>query len=286
MSSRRESMKALYRSTHHDETPALRSTSSGESDIPSGSSSRRRHAPPKTKSGLEAGALAAVMDRRAPPTRSRSTDSAHLVTPEPDSPLEQSLSVSSHDGSNEHDAKWLERRQHKQDQIMTLAHDVKERFADAREQEYNASLMNNNNNNSADGLNFANEDDDNDDDQPMAMRTKKTVLEQLKKVANKTGAGARSLGKGTVNAIHDPKLAAKRLGHLSKDVGKATIKTALDPSKLAKGAKNVTVRGGQPKKLSIVTRRLGGMGFWQFPSLGCFSLSITRTQPFWTVFGF
>ena len=123
---------------------------------------------------------------------------------------------------------------------MTLAHDVKERFADAREkqeeQEYTANAMNN----SADRLDFA---DDGDDDQPMAMRTKKTVLEQLKKVANKTGAGARSLGKGTVNAIHDPKLAAKRLGHLSKDVGKATIKTALDPSKLAKGAKNVTVRG-------------------------------------------
>lgn len=257
MSSRRESMKALYRS-NHDESPGLQPTNSADNLI-SRSSTRRRHAPAKTSSGLEAGALAAVMDRRHGPTRSRSTDSAHLIAPTPaDSSIEPSLSLSSHDGSSEHDPKWLERRQHKQDQIMTLAHDVKERFADAREkqeeQEYNSNVMNS----SADLLDFGDEEDD---DQPMAMRSKKTVLQQLKKVANKTGAGARSLGKGTVNAIHDPKLAAKRLGHLSKDVGKATIKTALDPSKLAKGAKNVTVRGPTKTFLGALGDRLSHTSF-------------------------
>lgn len=239
-SSRRESMKALYRTTGNlDEASSspqlLTSIGKGADGDSTSTVPRQRPRPQRAASGLEAGALSSVIMDRRPPTRSRSTDSANLFS------TQEGNNEDSDDEQNQpHDPKWLQRRQSKQDEIMTLAQDVKERFADAREKqeelEYNATTSG--------GGASGNVDDDleDDDDQPMAMRTKKTVLEQIKKVANKTGAGARSLGKGTVNAIHDPKLAAKRLGHLSKDVGKATIKTALDPSKLAKGAKNMTVR--------------------------------------------
>ncbi len=242
MSSRRESMKALYRSNQDELTSTSRSISSTSKIVSEGESNsgtpRPRPRPQRAASGLEAGALSAVMMDRRPPTRSRSSDSTQLLTP-----IDDTNENSDQEQSKPQDAKWLERRQNKQDEIMTLAHDVKERFADAREKQEDLDYAASREIGTASsGDNFGNfNDDDDDDDQPMAMRTKKTVLEQLKKVANKTGAGARSLGKGTVNAIHDPKLAAKRLGHLSKDVGKATIKTALDPSKLAKGAKNMTV---------------------------------------------
>lgn len=193
--------------------------------------------------------MAAVMvDRQRPPMRSKSTDSIGLggvqaaTTKTTSSSLDDGIGSSHHGerGGDEEvvDPKWLERRANKQSEIMTLAHDVKERFYEARERQEELEYAQSHVHSSTDGVNG----DLDDDDQPMAMRTKKTVLEQLKKVANKTGAGARSFGKGTVNAINDPKLAAKRFGHLSKDVGKATIKTALDPKKMAKATKNVTVR--------------------------------------------
>jgi hypothetical protein len=143
------------------------------------------------------------------------------------------------------DAKWLERRATKMEEIMALAHTVKERFEEEREAKETAP-----NHLDATGSNNSttknNDGDEDDEDQPMAFRAKKTMLQQLAKGVQKTGKGARSLGKGTVNAIHDPKLAAKRLGHLSKDVGMATVKTAMDPKKMAigaaMGAKKVTVR--------------------------------------------
>lgn len=197
-----------------------------------------RHRPParprptRTKSGLEGAGLTAVLERhrRPPPNRSKSTDSAKLFSGDGMEPTDED-----HITSTEHDEKWLERRKNKMDEIMTLAQDVKERFVEERERQeehdYHVAQQ-------GDGHGV---DLGDDDDQPMAMRTKKTLLEQVKKVATKTGGGMRSLGKGTVNAIHDPKLAAKRFGHLSKDVGKATVKTALDPKKMAKGATKLTV---------------------------------------------
>lgn len=260
MSARRESMKALYRAnpTSSDvgggglqrrnsvdrglglglDNSASDLEGSGSGMNLNSASDGTRHRPParprptRTKSGLEGAGLTAVMERhrRPPPNRSKSTDSAKLFSGDGMEPTDED-----HITSTEHDEKWLERRKNKMDEIMTLAQDVKERFVEERERQeehdYHVAQQ-------GDGHGV---DLGDDDDQPMAMRTKKTLLEQVKKVATKTGGGMRSLGKGTVNAIHDPKLAAKRFGHLSKDVGKATVKTALDPKKMAKGATKLTM---------------------------------------------
>jgi len=143
---------------------------------------------------------------------------------------------------SEQNAKWLERRATKMDEIMAHAHSLKDRFEGEREAREGTSKIDGDEDedNSKDG-----DDDQGDEDQPTATQEKKTILQQLAEGVQKTGKGARSLGKGTVNAIQDPKLAAKRLGHLSKDVGMATVKTAMDPKKMAieaaKGAKKVTV---------------------------------------------
>jgi hypothetical protein len=236
-SARRESMRALYRVEEPGKGLGLDSSNSdldnSASELNDGSAPRRRppartRPPTRTRSGLEGAGLSGVMDRqRRPPMRSKSTDSANLFSPQEDK-------VASDDELEQQDPKWLEKRKNKMDEIMSLAQDVKERFVEERERQEELEIHAAN---QGDGTGEV----EDDDDQPMAMRTKKTALEKLKKVATKTGGGMRSLGKGTVNAIHDPKLAAKRFGHLSKDVGKATVKTALDPKKMAKGAKKVTV---------------------------------------------
>lgn len=221
----------LPASSSHDASFANLGLDAETSDaIPKGSESGggRRSRLERAKSGLEVGALGGGLGR--PPARSRSDDSLPGAPP-----------ASSEDDKTPRktDRKWLERRANKQSEILSIAHDVRDRFEEDRERHEMEEQMGNKNF-APDELGGQGEAGD-DDDQPMAMRTKKTALQQLKKVVNKTGAGARSLGKGTVNAINDPKLAAKRFGHLSKDVGKATIKTALDPKKMAKGAKSVTV---------------------------------------------
>jgi len=231
-----------------------------------------RALPPRTMSGLEAGPLLAmaVAATASTPNRTRSLDSTASRT------LSTSTVGSSHrssyvdtssddddhdlddddddDADDEHagqtstnarpiqDSKWLERRASKMEEIVALAQSVKERFEEERESKESAPNPETTN---YDHNSKNNDDDDGDEDQPMAFRAKKTMLQQIAKGVQMTGNGVRSCGKGTVNAIHDPKLAAKRLGHLSKDVGKATVKTAMDPKKMAlgaaKGAKKVTV---------------------------------------------
>ena len=279
LQSKRESMKAIYRTSPDDHK--IRSTtfsqgiggiSASTSDQESAIACRPRPAralPPRTMSGLEAGPLLAMAGAAAAltPNRTKSLDSTGSRT------LSTSTVGSSHrssymdtssdddahdldDEDDEHagptssnarsiqDAKWLERRASKMEEIMALAQSVKERFEEERESKESAP---NPETTSYDHNSKNDNDDDGDEDQPMTFRAKKTMLQQIAKGVQITGNGVRSLGKGTVNAIQDPKLAAKRLGHLSKDVGKATVKTAMDPKKMAlgaaKGAKKVTVSG-------------------------------------------
>ena len=281
LQNKRESMKAIYRTSPDDHK--IRSTTTSSHGIGNSSSSSggqasaavgrprpARALPPRTMSGLEAGPLLAMAGAAtaSTPNRTRSLDSTASLTHSTRSTVGSShrssytdtSSDDDHDGHDDEeedgedsaptptnarsiqDAKWLERRASKMEEIMALAQSVKERFEEERESKesvpnpdtvgYDHNSKNNN-------------DDDGDEDQPMAFRAKKTMLQQIAKGVQMTGNGVRSLGKGTVNAIQDPKLAAKRFGHLSKDVGKATVKTAMDPKKMAlgaaKGAKKVTV---------------------------------------------
>eukprot|EP00934_Nitzschia_sp_Nitz4_P004138 Nitzschia sp. Nitz4//scaffold103_size77763//9784//11634//NITZ4_005439-RA/size77763-snap-gene-0.51-mRNA-1//1//CDS//3329532310//4128//frame0 len=220
------------------------STDHSESSTPSRPSLAR------TMSGLEGGALNAVILQRQAPQRTKSGDSL----------------AGANGGAG--DKRWLDSRASKQDEIMNLAIDVRERFEEQRDRHEREAMHA-----SSDNLDVEGKDDD--DDQPMAMRTKKTALEQLGKVLTKTGAATRSLGKGTVNAISDPKLAAKRFGHLSKDVGKATIKTAMDPMKVAKATKNVTV--GSAKMGAGLTKGVAKSTFGATKSVVKGGMSATTT---------
>jgi hypothetical protein len=285
---RRESMKALYRVKNEEELSNISSHGGGAGDAAATSRRSGLGADPvrrgsltaattteeqaarraqRRPSSLEGGPLSGVVDRQ-PPSRPKS--------------ISDGLAAEGGDGGATDSAKWLKRRASRQDEIMTLAHTVKERFEEDRMEQDHQHLHQQLAGAETDTRYYGS-----DDDQPMAMRNKKTVMEQLSRVVTKTAGVTKSAAKGSRNAVLDPKRAAKRVGHLSKDVGKATIKTVLDPKKAAinvgKVTKNVTV--GSAKVGAGITKGVGKGTFRATKTVVKGSMGATKTVAKGTVKG-
>lgn len=171
--------------------------------------------------------------RRAPPARTASTRGNQIEG----APFGAGLGARSNHSmrdleADESDPKWLQRRAGRQDEIMNLAHTMKGK---AEEERLRKEELERQHDQEAYG-----DSDLEEDDQPMSMRTKKNALELLGTAISKTAGVTKSAAKGSVNAVRDPKRAAKRVGNLSKDVAKGTVGVIKDPKKAAIKMGNVT----------------------------------------------
>ena len=80
-----------------------------------------------------------------------------------------------------------------------------------------------------------------DDDQPR-MKKKEKGLKQIANLVLITAKLSRSTVKGSVNAVRDPKRAAKNIGHFTKDAAKGTVNVVRDPKKAAMNVTNLTTK--------------------------------------------
>ena len=83
-------------------------------------------------------------------------------------------------------------------------------------------------------------DSEDDEALPTMQKIKKKGVKYLMKKGVKV---TRSTAKGSVNAVRDPKRAAKNVGKLTKDVAKGSVNAVLDPKAAAKKATKLTTKG-------------------------------------------
>jgi hypothetical protein len=128
------------------------------------------------------------------------------------------------------------KRKERQDEIMEAA--LKERWEN-KDQKKDSDVKDafDNNGDITDG------EGGDDDDQPKVKKKHKTPLAHLKKGLSKTAKTTKGVAKGSVNAVRDPKAAAKKVQGTAKkvrgfaqDIGKETGKMILDPRLAAKTA--------------------------------------------------
>jgi hypothetical protein len=102
-----------------------------------------------------------------------------------------------------------------------------------------------------------------DDDQPRMKKKKEKGLRQVANLVITTAKLTRSTAKGSVNAVRDPKRAAKNLGHLTKDAAKGTVNVVRDPKKAAMNVTNLTTKTikGTVKIGANVTKDVAKGGF-------------------------
>ena len=106
--------------------------------------------------------------------------------------------------------------------------------------------------------------DDDDDDQPrMKGKKKEKGLKQIANLVLITAKLSRSTVKGSVNAVRDPKRAAKNIGHFTKDAAKGTVNVVRDPKKAAMNVTNLTTKTikGTVKIGANVTKDVAKGGF-------------------------
>jgi hypothetical protein len=105
---------------------------------------------------------------------------------------------------------------------------------------------------------------DDDDDQPrMQQKKKEKGLKQIANLVCITAKLSRSTVKGSVNAVRDPKRAAKNLGNFTKDAAKGTVNVVRDPKKAAMNVTNLTTKTikGTVKIGANVTKDVAKGGF-------------------------
>jgi hypothetical protein len=83
-------------------------------------------------------------------------------------------------------------------------------------------------------------DSDDDEALPTMQKIKKKGVKYLMKKGVKV---TKSTAKGSVNAVRDPKRAAKNVGNLTKDIAKGSVNAVLDPKAAAKKATKLTTKG-------------------------------------------
>jgi hypothetical protein len=149
--------------------------------------------------------------------------------------ISSGASVVSAPAEEMNDEEFLKKRRAKQDAILADAMRGRSSVT-AEKADANPGVSNGFGNGSV-------HDMDPDDDQPMMKNKKKNVLSKLKKGLSKTAKTTKSAAKGSVNAVKDPKRAAKKVGGFANSGFKETVNMVLDPTLAAKRAVNLSRDG-------------------------------------------
>lgn len=234
-SNRRQSMKERYRSNSDDgsfagsvrsEAPLRRYSMTGDDRSVVSSASRMRPNSGKVDpaAGLDAGPLNAFLGVGRSHSMSHVGSGGSVVS-----------SPAGDFAGKPVDEEWLRSRAKRQEDILNVA--MKEKWErESQESKPKSTLKVND---SCDDI----PDGEDDDDQPRVKRKANNGLRHVVDLVTKTAGVTKTVARGSVDAVRDPKKAAKKVGNLTKDVAKGTVNVVMDPKKAAKKAVHLTKDG-------------------------------------------